>query len=90
MSSLKIDYVNTPYTLHNFAIYNLMEFDDFKTCSVYYPHFIGEDFRLIVVVQEGPLWCSSLRIRHCHSCGMGLIPGPKTFTCRMYSQRKKR
>ena len=42
MSSLKIVYVNTPYTLHNFAIYNLMEFDDFKTCSVYYPHFIGK------------------------------------------------
>ena len=33
------------------------------------------------------LWCSGLRIQHCHcrsldgSCGMGLISGPGTSTC---------
>ena len=43
MSSLNIDHVSTPYTLHNIAIYNLMEYDDFKKFRVYYPHFISKD-----------------------------------------------
>ena len=37
-------------------------------------------------IQDVCLWCSGLRIWHCHSCdaghncGMGLIPGPGIFT----------
>ena len=41
-----------------------------------------------------PWWLSGLRIQRCHccgsgySCGMGLIPGLRTFTCYGYSPRK--
>lgn len=43
MSSLNTDHVSTPYTLYNIAMYNLMEYNDFKKFRVYYPHFIGKD-----------------------------------------------
>ena len=42
------------------------------------------------------LWCSGLRIQHCHcrsldgSCGMGLISGPGTFTCVAKKKKKKK
>ena len=31
--------------------------------------------------QEFLLWHSRLKIPHCHCCGAGLIPGPRTSTC---------
>ena len=35
------------------------------------------------------VWLSGLRIWCCHYCGMGLIPGPGTFTCHRCSQENK-
>ena len=43
-----------------------------------------------------PLWCSGLRIQHCHFsglcgfCGMGSIPGPGTSKCHEHGQKKKK
>ena len=43
-----------------------------------------------------PLWCSGLRIGHCHCsgsglcCGSGLIPGPGTSTCPGRHRQKKK
>lgn len=37
-----------------------------------------------------PLWCSSLRIWHCHGCGRGSIPGLRSSTCRRQGQNKNR
>ena len=45
--------------------------------------------------QKFPLWCSRLRIHHCHSCGigrsfgLGLIPGLETSICHGCNQKKK-
>ena len=43
-----------------------------------------------------PVWCSRLRIWHCHCsgsgrwCGMGSIPGPGTSSCRRRGLKKKK
>ena len=37
-----------------------------------------------------PLWCSGLRIRPCHCCGVGLITGLDTSACHGCSQKKKK
>ena len=34
-------------------------------------------------------WCSGLKIRHCHSCGSDLIPGPGISICKGCSQKTK-
>ena len=34
------------------------------------------------------LWYNGLRIRCCHCCGIGLIPGPGTSTCCRHSPKK--
>ena len=36
------------------------------------------------------LWCSRLKIQHCHSCGIGSIPGSGTSTCHGHGQKKER
>ena len=41
------------------------------------------------------LWCSSLRVQHCHCsglgrhCGMGLIPGPGISACMGIAKKEK-
>ena len=65
--------------------------------------FIFQRFMKYLTVQakrfkilEFPLWCSGLRIWHCHCsgldccCGAGLIPGLGISTCRGCSQKKFR
>ena len=61
------------------------------------PYFILWKFQLEnCPFEELPWWCSGLRIRHCHCCGldcccgMGLIPGSGTSVCYGCGQEKKR
>ena len=37
-----------------------------------------------------PLWCSRLRIWHCHRSGLGSVPGPGTSTCCRCGQEKEK
>ena len=37
-----------------------------------------------------PWWLSGLRIRYCHCCGTGLIPGLGTSTCHKCSKKRKK
>ena len=46
------------------------------------------DYTVFKVIKGVPWWLSGLRIRHCHCCGMGLIPGLGTFTGHGHSKKK--
>ena len=42
------------------------------------------------IIPRVPCWLSRLRIRCCHCCGGGSIPGPGTSACYMSSQKKEK
>ena len=44
-----------------------------------YHGFLGKSSFHVRVYREVPLWHRWLRIWHCHSCGVGSIPGPGNF-----------
>ena len=46
-------------------------------------------FPLVKNLYRGPWWLSRLRIRHCHCCGRGLIPGLGTSKCHGVGRKKK-
>lgn len=68
-----------------------INFDDYLKC---FDGYYGIDPYCYLRFSKGaPLWHSELGVRHCHCsslsscCGMVLIPGPETYTCRGDGQK---
>ena len=58
------------------------------TQSLMVPSWIGFCCTMMGTLRRVFLWCSRLKIWHCHCCGKGLIPGLGTSTCSDHSQNK--